>query len=90
LARGIVGLEACGGSHFWAREIRALGHDVRLIPPAYVKPYVKRGKTDAVSALGIAASVLPGCRPVGSSLIECTLPLAGGGGADQFVKLRSR
>ena len=37
-ARCIVGLEACGGSHFWAREIRALGHDVRLIPPAYVSP----------------------------------------------------
>jgi transposase len=39
LTRCVVGLEACGGSHFWAREIRALGHDVRLIPPAYVKPY---------------------------------------------------
>jgi transposase len=50
LAHCIVGLEACGGSHFWVREIRALGYDVRLIPPAYVKPYVKRGKTDAVDA----------------------------------------
>ena len=39
LTRCVVGLEACGGSHFWAREIRAFGHDVRLIPPAYVKPY---------------------------------------------------
>lgn len=43
----VVGLEACGGAHYWAREIKALGHEVRLIPPAYVKPYVKRGKNDA-------------------------------------------
>ena len=43
----LVGLEACGGAHFWAREIAAFGHHVRLMPPAYVKPYVKRGKTDA-------------------------------------------
>jgi len=41
LERCIVGLEACGGSHFWAREIEAIGHDVRLIPAAYVKAYVK-------------------------------------------------
>src|SRR4051794_22257291 len=42
----LVGIEACGTAHHWAREIRALGHEVRLIPAAYVKPYVKRGKTD--------------------------------------------
>lgn len=41
LPRGLVGLEACGGSHYWAREIAVLGHDVRLIPPIYVKPFVK-------------------------------------------------
>lgn len=43
----LVGMEACASSHHWAREISALGHDVRLIPPQYVKPFVKRGKTDA-------------------------------------------
>ena len=57
LGRCIVGLEACGGSHFWAREIEAIGHDVRLIPAAYVKAYVKRGKTDAVDAEAICEAV---------------------------------
>ena len=42
----IVAMEACGSAHYWAREIARLGHEARLVPPAYVKPYVKRGKTD--------------------------------------------
>lgn len=53
----LVGLEACGGAHFWAREIAAFGHRVRLMPPAYVKPYVKRGKTDAGDAEAICEAV---------------------------------
>jgi len=53
----LVGLEACGSSHYWAREIAALGHKVRLIPPAYVKPFVKRGKTDAADAEAISEAV---------------------------------
>lgn len=53
----LVGIEACGSSHYWAREIAALGHEVRLIPPAYVKPFVKRGKTDAVDAEAISEAV---------------------------------
>lgn len=44
--RCTVALEACGGAHHWARELMALGHTVRLIPPAYVKPFVKRHKND--------------------------------------------
>src|SRR5260370_24297762 len=46
----LVGMEACGSAHYWAREIRGLRHEVRLIPPVYVKPFVKRGKTDAADA----------------------------------------
>lgn len=57
LAPCLVGIEACGTSHHWAREIRALGHDVRLMPASYVKPYVKRGKTDAADAEAICEAV---------------------------------
>lgn len=49
----LVGIEACATAHHWAREISALGHEVKLMPPAYVKPYVKRGKTDAADAEAI-------------------------------------
>lgn len=58
LPRCLVGMEACGGAHYWAREITALGHDVRLIPPAYVTPFVKRGKTDAGDAEAISEAVV--------------------------------
>ncbi len=57
LAPCLIGMEACGTSHHWAREITALGHEVKLMPPAYVKPYVKRGKTDAADAEAICEAV---------------------------------
>ncbi len=53
----LIGVEACGTSHFWARELGALGHEVKLMPPKYVKPYVKRGKTDAADAEAICEAV---------------------------------
>src|ERR1700712_3635386 len=53
----LVGIEACATAHYWAREIKALGHEVRLMPPSYVKPYVKRGKTDAADAEAICEAV---------------------------------
>jgi transposase len=53
----LVGIEACASSHHWSREIRALGHTVRLMPPSYVKPYVKRQKNDATDAEAICEAV---------------------------------
>jgi transposase len=53
LAPCVVAMEACGTAHYWAREIQKHGHEVRLIPPAYVKAYVKRGKNDAIDAEAI-------------------------------------
>ena len=53
----LVGIEACATSHHWSRELQALGHIVRLIPPAYVKPYVKRQKNDAADAEAICEAV---------------------------------
>jgi len=50
LAPCLIGMEACSSAHHWARELTVMGHDVRLIPPIYVKPYVKRGKSDAIDA----------------------------------------
>ena len=52
-----IAMEACGGSHYWARELAALGHRVVLIPPQYIKPYVKRGKNDRNDAEAICESL---------------------------------
>jgi transposase len=65
LAPCVVALEACGTSHYWGRTLRALGHEVRLIPAAYVKPFIKRNKTDARDAAAICvAAKRPDMRPV--------------------------
>jgi transposase len=64
-AATVVAMEACGGSHHWARKLTALGHEVRLIPPQYVKPYLKRGKNDRNDAEAICeAAGRPGMRCV--------------------------
>ncbi|WP_137681744.1 IS110 family transposase [Aurantiacibacter suaedae] len=57
LRRCLVGIEACNNSHYWARELTALGHNVKLMPAQYVKPYVKRGKNDAADAEAICEAV---------------------------------
>ncbi|MEP2724923.1 IS110 family transposase [Roseibium sp.] len=67
----LVGMEACASAHHWGRELMALGHEVRLMPPAYVKPYVKRGKTDAADAEAICEAVTrPTMRCVAVKTIE--------------------
>jgi transposase len=53
----LIGMEACAGAHYWARELQALGHEVRLMPPQYVKPYVKRNKHDQADAEAICEAV---------------------------------
>src|SRR4249920_3704709 len=57
MAPCLVGIEACASAHHWSRELQALGHTVRLMPPAYVKPYVKRHKNDAADAEAICEAV---------------------------------
>jgi transposase len=57
LSHCLVGIEACASSHYWARALQSLGHTVRLMPPAYVKPYVKRQKNDAADAEAICEAV---------------------------------
>lgn len=53
----LVGIEACASSHYWSRELQALGHTVRLMPPAYVKPYVKQQKNDTTDGEAICEAV---------------------------------
>lgn len=53
----LIGMEACGSAHYWARELTKLGHDVRLMPASYVKPYVRRNKNDARDAEGCCEAV---------------------------------
>lgn len=63
LPRCMIGLEACGGAHYWAREVAKLGHEVRLMPPQYVRPYVKTNKHDAADAEACCEAVQrPGMR----------------------------
>jgi transposase len=71
LPRALVGIEACPSGHHWARELQLLGHDVRLIPPQYVRPFVKTNKNDAADAEGICEAVVrPNMRFVPIKSIE--------------------
>lgn len=55
----LVSMEAYASAHHWTRELAALGHEVKLMPPQYVEPYVKRGKNDAADAEAICEAVMP-------------------------------
>ena len=90
LAPTRVGLEACGAAHHWARALRGLGHEVVLLPPQYVKPYVKRGKNDAADAAAICEAMSrPGMRfvPPKSAQTQAGLMLLGV--RDLLVKQRT-
>jgi transposase len=76
----VIGMEACGGTHYWARELQRLGHEVRLMAPQFVKPYVKRGKNDAADAEALCEAMSrPTMRfvPVKSAEAQAALMLAG-------------
>ncbi len=91
LPRCLVGMEACGTAHHWARELMKLGHDVRLMPPAYVKPYVKRGKTNANDAAAICEAVTrPSMRFVPVKSTEQQAALALHRTRDLLVKQRTQ
>jgi transposase len=90
LAPTRIGLEACGGAHHWARVLRGLGHEVVLLPPQYVRPYVKRGKNDALDAEAICEAMSrPSMRfvPVKSAEDQAGLMLLGV--RDLLVKQRT-
>jgi transposase len=85
-----IGLEACGASHHWARVLRSLGHEVVLLPPQYIKPYVKRGKNDAIDAEAICEAMSrPTMRFVPVKTAESQAALRMLGVRDLLVKQRT-
>src|SRR5262252_4579556 len=91
LAPTQIGIEACAAAHYWARELTGLGHEVRLLPPQYVKPYVQRGKNDAADASAICEAMSrPRMRfvPVKSADQQGALMLVGV--RDQLVARRTQ
>jgi transposase len=85
-----IGIEACGASHHWARLLRGLGHEVMLIAPQYIKPYVKRGKNDAIDAEAICEAMSrPTMRFVPVKTAEQQAALTMLGVRDLLVKQRT-
>lgn len=86
----LIGMEACGGSHHWARQLKALGHDVRLMAPQFVKPYVKTNKNDAADAEAICEAVArPNMRFVPIKTAEQQAVLALHRARQELVKQRT-
>jgi len=91
LAPCLVGMEACSTAHHWARELTKLGHSVRLMPPAYVKPYVRRGKNDAADAAAICEAVTrPSMRFVPVKTVEQQAALMAHRGRDLLIRQRTQ
>jgi transposase len=90
LAPTRIGLEACRASHYWARLLRGLGHEVVLLPPKYIKPYVKRGKNDANDVEAICEAMSrPGMRFVPIKSAESQAELMLPGVRDLLIKQRT-
>ena len=86
----VVGLEACATAHYWARELGALGHEVRLMPAQYVKAYVKRNKNDAADAEAICEAVVrPTMRFVATKTAEQQAALLLHRGRERLVRQRT-
>lgn len=87
----VVAIEACGGSHYWARTLGELGHEVRLMAPQHVKPYVKRGKNDAVDAAALCEAMSrPGMKFVAAKAPEEQAALMLAGMRDRLIKTRTQ
>ena len=85
-----IGIEACGGAHYWARKLRAMGHTVKLMAPQFVKPYVKANKTDAADAEAICEAVTrPNMRFVAIKNVEQQAILSLHRARQGFVKART-
>src|SRR5204862_3834377 len=90
-APSVIGMEACGSAHHWARELEKLGHQVRLIPAQYVKPYLKRGKTDVRDAEAILEAMQrPTMRFVASKSVEQQCERALHSARDLLVRQRTQ
>jgi transposase len=86
-----IGIEACGAAHHWARELKALGHEVVLLPAQYVKPYVKRGKNDAADAEAICEAMSrPSMRFVPVKSVEQQAALMLAGTRDRLIRRRTQ
>jgi transposase len=91
LPAAVIGMEACGSAHHWARLLSRLGHEVRLMPPAYVKPYAKRNKTDAIDAAACCEAVSrPDMRFVAIKTVEQQAALSLHRSRELLVKQRTQ